>query len=299
MIWLNKGNSRIVPIFGLLLANDFGGNIFNYEESRLLYYLLGSWEIFYQAQCIQDDIEDWSLKRWGEDWTHIKYGVGIAINTSSLLIYLCFYRLKSFIDQNDMMYQKIMNYFTEGWVNFYFGQSLDIDWLDGSFIPNEENYYQMSSLKTGGLCKLITKLMWTLYNEDNQRMTKLVEMMDKFSIAFQINNDLVSLESSEYAVERGTLSDDIREGKRSLIVIHSYKNLNEISKKRLLDILSMKTENIELIVEAIELLNSTKSIEYAKKTKDKIVDSILHDSCELLKKDESKTNFEQFIKLIM
>ena len=156
----------------------------------------------------------------------------------------------------------------------------------------------MSSWKVGGISMLTQKLMWTLYNSDPLHEAKLANMIHKFSIAYQINNDLVSSVSSEYAVARGILSDDIREGKRSLIVIHSYNNLNETKKKRLLDILNMKTENIELIEEAIELLNSTKSIEYAKNVKQKVIKTMIQDSLELLQKDESKINFEKYVKEI-
>ena len=277
----------------MIFANDFGANLYNFEENKLLYYLIACTKIFLQSIWITDDIEDQSLKRWGDDCTYIKYGTNVAINASSFLNFICFSRLKLFMSPTDRKYSQFIDHFTEACIKFRLGQSWDMDWLRWSFIPKETNYYQMSSWKVGGIFMLTQKLMWTLYNTDPLHEAKLANMMHKFSIAFQINNDLVSLVSSEYAVARGILSDDIREGKRSLIVIHSYNNLNEINKKRLVDILSMKTENIELIEEAIELLNSTKSIEYAKNVKQKVIKTMIQDSLELLQKDESKINFEK------
>jgi geranylgeranyl pyrophosphate synthase len=123
-------------------------------------------------------------------------------------------------------------------------------------------------------------------------------MIDKASIAFQIKDDVISLESSEYADARGIFGEDIHEGKRSLVVIHSYNNLTGKSKDRLLEILSMKTKDSKIIKEAIELLNSTKSIEYAKKAEKRLIKSAMDDAKLYLQKQETKTNFKKFMKLI-
>ena len=73
----------------------------------------------------------------------------------------------------------------------------------------------------------------------------------------------MSVESDEYSKERGIIGEDIHEGKRTLMVIHSYhKGKN---RERLLEILNMKTKDEKLIKEAISILNDNGSINYAKK----------------------------------
>ena len=246
---IERGGKGWRPVLGLLLANDFGMNISKIDDNKLLYYLLGAWEVIHNSTLIMDDMEDGSLKRRGEDCTYIKYGLGVAINTGSLLNFLCLYKLKHYVNQSDEKYSQIVRHFTDELINLHLGQSWDIDWHNWSFIPSEENYFQMTSCKTGGIFRLVTKLVWAINNIDNSRMSKLWEMTSKTSIAFQLTDDIISLENNEYAVQRGIFGEDIHEGKRSLIVIHSYNNLDEKNKKRLVDILNMKTDDSKLINE--------------------------------------------------
>lgn len=40
--------------------------------------------------------------------------------------------------------------------------------------------------------------------------------------AFQIMDDVIAVESDDYRKERGAFCEDIQEGKRTLMVIHSF-----------------------------------------------------------------------------
>lgn len=72
---------------------------------------------------------------------------------------------------------------------------------------------------------------------------------------------MISVISEDYVKERGIVGEDIHEGKRTIMVIHSYfKGKNG---DRLLEILNMRTEREELLREAISILRDNKSIEYA------------------------------------
>ena len=46
-------------------------------------------------------------------------------------------------------------------------------------------------------------------------------------MAFQIQDDLIACVSDEYAKERGIIGEDIHEGKRTLMVIHSLAAENK------------------------------------------------------------------------
>jgi hypothetical protein len=58
---------------------------------------------------------------------------------------------------------------------------------------------------------------------------------------------LIALTSEDYAKERGTIGEDIHEGKRTLMVLNSYdpKNtkISQEEKDRLVEILDMGTED--------------------------------------------------------
>jgi geranylgeranyl pyrophosphate synthase len=59
------------------------------------------------------------------------------------------------------------------------------------------------------------------------------------------------------------VGEDIREGKRSLMVIHSL-NIKGSTAQRLNDILNLQTDDIALLREAIDILISNGSVDYAK-----------------------------------
>jgi len=59
------------------------------------------------------------------------------------------------------------------------------------------------------------------------------------------------------------IGDDIKEGKRTLIVIHSLSKLGPKKRKRLLQILGSQSSSRKDVAEAIGILESTGSIDYA------------------------------------
>ena len=75
-------------------------------------------------------------------------------------------------------------------------------------------------------------------------------------------DDVIAVDSSEYRKERGSYAEDIQEGKRTLMVIHSY--YYGWKGDRLMKILNMKTSDEALHKEAIEILREDEAIAYAK-----------------------------------
>jgi geranylgeranyl pyrophosphate synthase len=68
--------------------------------------------------------------------------------------------------------------------------------------------------------------------------------------------------SEKYRQERGSYAEDVHEGKRSLMVIHTY--FYGWKGDRLVDILDMHTDDETLLKEAVEIMINEGSIEYAK-----------------------------------
>lgn len=64
--------------------------------------------------------------------------------------------------------------------------------------------------------------------------------------------------SEEYAKERG-IGEDIHEGKRTLMVIHTMSK-NDAKSKRLNDILNLRTSDEKLLLEAIDILIKNGSV---------------------------------------
>mmetsp|Transcript_39040 Transcript_39040/g.38659 ORF Transcript_39040/g.38659 Transcript_39040/m.38659 type:complete len:147 (-) Transcript_39040:49-489(-) len=139
-----------------------------------------------------------------------------------------------------------------------------------------------------------------LLNKDNPaRIKKLRNMINDLGIAFQIQDDIISLESDVYAKSRGIFGEDIHEGKRTLMVIHSVENLPKSDGKRLIDILNMKTDNDDIIREAIQMIQSTKSIEYAKGVSFNLIESYYKDMEEVMHREITKGHLKGFANYLI
>lgn len=78
--------------------------------------------------------------------------------------------------------------------------------------------------------------------------------------AFQIQDDIISLTSEEYIKERG-VGEDIREGKRSLMVVKLINQKSNRKAKKLREILDMHTNDEKLLNKAVQIITSSKAID--------------------------------------
>ena len=79
--------------------------------------------------------------------------------------------------------------FNEELLNLHRGQGMDLFWRDTLTIPTEEEYLQMISNKTGGLFRLMIRLMMT----QSQTGIDLVPFAEIMGLIFQIQDDYKNL----------------------------------------------------------------------------------------------------------
>jgi geranylgeranyl diphosphate synthase type 3/geranylgeranyl diphosphate synthase type I len=212
-----------------------------------------------------DDIEDMSEMRRGKPCTHKIYGIDVAINAGNMMYFLPFL---AFIKNKDRFDKDVMlrayEAFSQEMVNIHLGQGMDIWWHKGNDDDlTEDKYLQMCAYKTGTLARLSAKLAVILSGGNREQAKKIGRMAEAIGVGFQIQDDILSASSEEFMKKKG-FGDDIIEGKRTLIVIHALKNLDEADAKRLKEILNMHTNDKKLIQEALDLLKKKGSVDYAK-----------------------------------
>jgi geranylgeranyl diphosphate synthase type I len=88
------------------------------------------------------------------------------------------------------------------------------------------------------------------------------------SIAFQIADDVLDV---EHAMERGGAfgkgaGNDVREGKKTLLVIRAIRDAPPETAERLEEILGAEENTDEEVVEAVEILHSVGAVEGARET---------------------------------
>ena len=110
--------------------------------------------------CRVDDVEDSSLLRRGVPVANSIFGTAQTINSANYVYFLALKELSK------LKSPQAIDIYTEELLNLHRGQGMDLFWRDTLTCPNEADYLEMVSNKTGGLFRLAVKLMQAESAED-------------------------------------------------------------------------------------------------------------------------------------
>ncbi|KAL4816983.1 isoprenoid synthase domain-containing protein [Aspergillus spinulosporus] len=169
-------------------------------------------QTLHNASLMLDDIEDHSPLRRGRPATHTIFGTEQTINSASYLLTDAMQKVQGLDDP------VCMHIYIEEMRSLLVGQSFDLYWTRQGQCPSEEEYLAMVRQKTGGLFRLLTRLMAQI--APNRRLDRqLSNLGDTLGEFFQIRDDYKNL-SSEYTGQKG-FCEDLGECKFSLPLIHA------------------------------------------------------------------------------
>jgi geranylgeranyl diphosphate synthase type 3 len=228
-----------------------------------------------------DDVEDSSLLRRGEPVAHSIFGVPQVINSANYVYFLALQ------DLSTLHNPATIQIFSEELINLHRGQGMDLFWRDTLTCPNENDYLEMVSNKTGGLFRLAIKLMQAesaVLNAANQNSiphaqpssstsappaittehhaTSCLPLINTIGLLFQILDDLLNLSSPAYTARKGH-AEDLTEGKFSFPVIHAIRS--DPSNMVLLNILRQKTTDPEVKRYAVDYMERRGSFDYTRR----------------------------------
>ncbi len=291
-IWdfLDRGGKRWRPALFLLFTEALGG------DTKKVKDFLVTLEMLHEGSIMIDDIEDSSDMRRGKPCTHKTFGVDVAINAGNFMYFLAFF---PFIKNRGKFPEKTL---LRAWENtmeeitrIHYGQATDIAWHKGLADADnieEREYLQMCAYKTGVLARLSARLAVILNGGSEELEEKLGEFSASIGIAFQIQDDIMNIAPTEgWGKETG---DDINEGKRTLLVLHTLKHAEKQERKRLLEILRMHTKDRKLIQEAIEIIKKYGAVEYSKQFARDMVKKAWKDVEPLLPENDAKEKLKAF-----
>lgn len=109
-------------------------------------------------------------------------------------------------------------------------------------------------------------MLYSLSGQSKEELlNKLIKSLNNLGLIFQIVDDLLNIEESTVAENKGVIGEDIKEGKVTYMTIYAIQHLTEDSKKRLTSLLALKGKiSMEEIQEVISLISSSGAIEAAK-----------------------------------
>ena len=255
--YADNGGKRHRPLICLLACEAVGG------DSKKAWPAAAAIEHFHTAALVHDDIEDSSLTRRDEPCMHIAEGIGVAINAGDLALALV---CGTVVHDPGLDYPtkiRVLAELVDMTARTIEGQALDIGWArDGRFDLTIDDYLTMANHKTAFYSGAVPLAVGAIIGGGS---TAQVETLRAFGmaagLAFQIQDDVLNLVGTKESTKKD-LRSDVAEGKRTLVAIHALRNSRR--KQRLLEILSARTSDPGLLAEAVEIMEETGSLEFAR-----------------------------------
>ena len=298
-IWeiLDRGGKRWRPALFLLICEALGEN----SEDCLDFAIIP--EVVHNGTLMVDDIEDSSELRRGKPCTYRLFGVDIAVNAGNAMYYLPLLPLmKKKAEFPAETLRDIYEVYVQEMINLSLGQAMDITWHRGIANAdnlNEEDYLQMCAYKTGTLARMAAKISAVLAGASKELVEKLGGFAESIGVAFQMQDDVLDLTGKEFAEKKGGVGQDITEGKRTLMVIHTLKNANSADRKRLIQILNMHMADQALRDEAIALMQKYRAIDHVTRTAARMVEESWSEVDKLLPASEAKEKLKAFAEFLI
>ena len=252
-----NGGKRHRPLICFAACMAVGGDVVRATSAA------AAIEHFHTAALIHDDIADEAELRRGKPCLHLTEGLGLAINMGDLALSLVNCTVMNDDSLDDATKVRVVTELINMTRRTIEGQALDIGWArDGRYDITPEDYLIMATHKTAHYSGAVPLAIGAIIGGGTEAE---IEALRNYGLdtglAFQIQDDLLNLIGAEESTKKD-FRNDITEGKRTLVVVHALQNSPK--RDRLIEILSSKEKDPEVLAEAVAIMEASGSIEYAR-----------------------------------
>lgn len=222
-------------------------------------------EHFHTAALIHDDIADEAELRRGEPCLHLTEGEGLAINMGDLALSLVNGTVMKDPELDDATKVRVVTELIDMTRRTVEGQALDIGWArDSRYDISPEDYLVMATHKTAHYSGAVPLAIGAIIGGGSESE---IEALRNYGLdtglAFQVQDDLLNLIGREESTKKD-FRNDITEGKRTLVVVHALQSLSGVDRDRLVEVLSSREKDPQVLAETVELMERAGSIDYAR-----------------------------------
>ncbi len=256
--FLEFGGKRLRPLLTLLACKAVGSD---YRQALPAACAI---ELLHNFTLVHDDIMDQDTLRRGHPTVHTKWSESVAILTGDGLIGLAY---RALMNTPPETLQQVTKIFTEGVIRVCEGQAIDKDFEERQQVGVEE-YFDMIQKKTGELIAVSTEIGGIVGHGASPQIKALREFGEAIGRAFQIQDDMLDIVSSEDVLGKD-LGSDLAQGKKTFIIIklkelsspEEWEYIQNILRRRRIDhstLEKIKTimNNNKVIDAAVEQIHS-------------------------------------------
>ncbi len=253
---IDAGGKRLRPYLVLRSCELVGGD----EDEAVPF--AAALEMLHNFTLIHDDIMDNDDLRRGAPTVHAKWGLPIAIASGDLLFAKVYEAMtkgpvKLPCDRIKACIERV----TEATLAICEGQVLDVSFPHTSDI-SEEDYYLMVGEKTAALFKACSEIGAIVGGGSKKDIEQLGRYGWNAGIAFQIVDDYLGVTSDEETLGK-PVGSDLREGKKTLIIIHALEHASPKEREIIDRVLGVKNADPGDIQVANEILRRIGSLSHS------------------------------------
>ncbi|TXT66482.1 MAG: Geranylgeranyl diphosphate synthase [Promethearchaeota archaeon] len=273
------GGKRLRPLLCIAAYNAFTKG----EKENIIIPSVGT-EFLHNASLIHDDIIDRDLLRRGEPSFHYRYqkyyeaneikkmskdeygnSIGIIGGDSAFFIGLEAYFNNNF--EIKLNFEAITLY-EQAFIEIANGVLIETDMQTRTKNISMDNYIEMVSLKTGALIEK-SILIGATYAQAEFSHKKLLSTYGmNLGVIFQIKDDILGTFGDEKKTGK-PIDSDIKEGKRTCLLIEAFNKLESNDKERLSQIMEKEEISDEDVVIVRELYHKADVVSTCKQIADK------------------------------
>ena len=268
-----REGKRLRPLLLILTYKAYSQK--NKKISQKLYNASTCMEFLHNFMLIHDDIIDRSDLRRGKPTLHKilahtvptsnpdKLGIDLGIIAGDIVYALAIDAFLS-IDEALERKERALKYFIQTAAFTAMGEFIDtVHGVRGIDEVEEKDVFLNYTLKTARYtfdCPMVTGGI--LAGAPEKDIKKISDFGILIGQAFQIQDDIIGIYETEKNIGKSILSD-LAEGKKTILVIHAYKTLTGVSRKRFLEIFNKETKTLADLEEVKKIFITSGSLSYA------------------------------------
>jgi len=248
------GGKRIRPFLTMISCESVAG-----DAQKALPFAAGL-ELIHNFTLVHDDIMDRSQLRRNLPAVHVKFGEPAAILAGDLLFAKSFEAvLNTAVDFS--IFKQLQQDFINCVIAICEGQQLDMEFEQRKTVTEQE-YLEMISKKTGALFELAGKGGGLIGGGNPQEVAALKIYGMALGFAFQIWDDYLDMSSTATTLGKD-IGNDIRNGKKTMIAVHSLSHASGKQKELLDNVFGNRRASEHDIMNVYDLFQDLGSVEYA------------------------------------
>ena len=245
------GGKRLRPVMAMITCEMVGG------DSVKATPFAAALEAIHNFTLVDDDVMDDEDLRHGVDACHTIYGLSTAILAGDTLFAYAFEMITD-CDIDDRVKADLVKNVAYIVRKIAEGQQMDINFEDEETVDAKE-YLEMIRLKTSILFGAAAYGGAKIGGTSEEEARELEMMATNVGLGFQIWDDYLDATATEEILGKPSGSD-IRQGKRTLLVIEALNRANANDRERLIEILDSKNTDEE-VAEAVEIMDRCGALE--------------------------------------